>query len=278
MSEDEILLAQVRGAVDGALSDWLPEEVPEAASSLASAMRYAVLGGGKRIRPVTVVAACQAVGGSLAQALPGACAVELVHAYSLVHDDLPAMDDDVERRGRPTVHVAYDEATAILAGDALLTLAFEVLARPVQGGAPDRQLAAVRELAAHAGRAGLVGGQSLDIALAGETLDSVERLESIHRGKTAALFRVSAAIGGHLGGASSDAQDRLRTYGEALGLAFQHADDILDHEHQQLADQTRKRLVDLLAQAHELARSFGSAGAALDGLADKVDAYAQKGA
>jgi geranylgeranyl pyrophosphate synthase len=277
-------LAANRERVDAALERYLPPATEEGAGDLAAAMRHAVLGGGKRLRPVTVVAACEAAGGSWERALPGACAVELVHAYSLVHDDLPAMDDDDERRGRPTVHVAFDEATAVLAGDALLTLAFEVLAiapRPAAQQAPDpdptRRLAAVRELAERCGHAGLVGGQALDMASGDEPLQSVEQLERIHRGKTAALFAVSAAIGGHLASADPAAQQHLVAFGEALGLAFQHADDILDDEHQHLAGQTADRLHSLLETARDHARRFDEAGQPLVGLADLVEAYAAKG-
>lgn len=263
--------------VDTHLEGLLPPAGPDGQGRLAAAMRHAVLGGGKRLRPALVIAACEAVGGARVRALPGASAVELVHAYSLVHDDLPAMDDDVERRGRPTVHVAFDEATAILAGDALLTLAFEALAEAGEV-APARQLAAVHELALRAGHVGLVGGQALDMAMAGQQVESLEALERIHLGKTAALFRVSAAVGGHLGEAAADDQQALSEYGEALGLAFQHADDILDDEHRHLAEATAARLAELLERARARAARFGEAGLALRGLADLVEGYARKGA
>lgn len=268
-------MERCRGRVDEALSRLLPPGGSDGMGRLGAAMRHAVLGGGKRLRPVTVIAACEAVGGTLDQAMPGACAVELVHAYSLVHDDLPAMDDDTERRGKPTVHVAFDEPTAILAGDALLTLAFESLATPAQGVDPERQLEAARELAVLCGHAGLVGGQSLDIAQADQRIESLAELERIHRGKTAALFRVSAAIGGHLGGADADVQTSLALYGEELGLAFQHADDRLDEEHQHLAAETGARLTALLASARERVRPLGAVGDPLMGLVDLVEAYAR---
>jgi geranylgeranyl pyrophosphate synthase len=263
-----------RKRVDAALDELLPPEGDDGAGRLARAMRHAVLGGGKRLRPVTVMAACQAVGGPPEQALGGACAVELVHAYSLVHDDLPAMDDDVERRGKPTVHVAFDEATAILAGDALQTLAFESLGRPIDGVEPLRQLAAMYDLASLCGFGGLVGGQALDIAQADTEIASLAELERIHLGKTAALFRVSAAIGGHLAGADADAQQTLHRYGEELGLAFQHADDRLDEEHRHLAAETDSRLAELLASARKRAEGFGGAGMPLVGLVDLVERYA----
>ena len=273
----QTFMVSCREHVDHALDAALPPAGPDGMGRLAAAMRHAVLGGGKRLRPVTVIAACQAAGGGLQQALPGACAVELVHAYSLVHDDLPAMDDDVERRGRPTVHVAFDEATAILAGDALLTLAFQCLSAPVKTDAEPgalRRLAAINDLARLCGHDGLVGGQSLDMAYAGARLESLEELERIHLGKTAALFRVSAAIGGYLGGADPETQETLNRFGEELGLAFQHADDRLDDEHRHLAPRTDERLAELLVSAGSRAERFGDAGASLVGLVDLVKAYA----
>lgn len=278
MSVDMVsYLEGCRVAVDGFLEARLPPAGPDGMGRLGAAMRHAVLSGGKRLRPALVLAACEAVGSARERALPGAGAVELVHAYSLVHDDLPAMDDDVERRGRPTVHVAFDEATAILAGDALLTLAFQVLSTPGEV-APIRQLAAVQELAVSAGHAGLVGGQSLDMSYAGKEVESLEVLERIHLGKTAALFRVSAAVGGHLGEAGPEEQEALAEYGEALGLAFQHADDILDSEHRHLSSAAAARLAELLSMARERAALFGEAGLPLGGLADLVESYPRKGA
>jgi geranylgeranyl pyrophosphate synthase len=268
-------MERCRVRVDERLAELLPRSGADGMGRLGAAMRHAVLGGGKRLRPVTVLAACEAVGGTVDQGLPGACAVELVHAYSLVHDDLPAMDDDTERRGKPTVHVAFDEPTAILAGDALLTLAFESLGTVGPGVDPGRQLQAVRDLAVLCGHAGLVGGQSLDIAGANERIESVSELERIHLGKTAALFRASAAIGGHLGGADADAQTALALYGEELGLAFQHADDRLDEEHQHLAAETGARFTALLGSARQRVRPFGSGGEPLVGLVDLVEAYAK---
>jgi geranylgeranyl pyrophosphate synthase len=269
----EAYLARCTREVDEALARTLPTEGDDPMGRLARAMRYAVLGGGKRLRPALVIAACEAVGGQRPRALAGACAVELVHAYSLVHDDLPAMDDDTERRGRPTVHVAFDEPTAILAGDALQTLAFEALSTPSDVPAA-RQLRAVHELARLVGQAGLVGGQAIDIAWEGREVDTLATLESIHLGKTAALFRASAAVGGHLGDANPDAQATLERYGEELGLAFQHADDRLDAEHLHLRPVTDARLAELLASAAARAATFGAAGAPLGALVDKVRAYA----
>jgi geranylgeranyl diphosphate synthase type II len=192
---------------------------------LHQAMRYAVLNGGKRLRPVWVLAAAEACGGGRAQALPAAVAVELVHCYSLVHDDLPAMDDDDLRRGRPTCHKVFGDGVAILAGDALLTLAFEVLAQEIE----DRTVAAhlVSELAQAAGHAGMVGGQVVDILSEG-TASSTELLDYIHRKKTGALIRASVHMGALCAGASKAQLGALSAYGDRVGLAFQIADDILD--------------------------------------------------
>lgn len=192
---------------------------------LREAMRHALLGGGKRLRPALVLACCRWVGGREEDALPGALAVELVHGYSLVHDDLPCMDDDDLRRGRPTVHKAFGEGLAVLAGDALLTLAFEVLAR---GPAPaERKVAAAAELARAAGAEGMVGGQVMDLEAEGKDC-GIEEVEAIHRGKTAALLAASCRIGGLLGGGARERVEVLGRYGEALGLAFQIVDDCLD--------------------------------------------------
>jgi geranylgeranyl diphosphate synthase type II len=188
-------------------------------------MRYAVLGGGKRLRPILVLAAAEACGGSRERALPAAVAVEFVHCYSLVHDDLPAIDDDDLRRGRPTCHRAYGEAVAILAGNALLTLAFDLLTTQV----PDKGLAAVLvgELAEAAGHRGMIAGEVTDILSEG-TEPSVELLDYIHRRKTARLFRAASRLGALSAGARAQHLQALTTYGEQLGLAFQIADDILD--------------------------------------------------
>ncbi len=195
------------------------------ASHLAEGMRYSLEAGGKRVRPALCLLAAEAVGGSLESALPGAIALEFIHTYSLIHDDLPAMDDDDLRRGRPTNHKVYGEGHAILAGDGLLTEAFAVLATT---GRAD----AVALLAEASGWRGMVGGQALD--LEGETLTAsgtpygLDHLQTIHRLKTGALLRGSVELGGLLGGADPAQQAMLRAYGEAIGLAFQIQDDILD--------------------------------------------------
>lgn len=196
------------------------------AARLAQAARYSLEAGGKRVRPVLCMLACEAVGGRAEVALPGAVALEFVHTYSLIHDDLPAMDDDDLRRGRPTNHKVFGEGHAILAGDALLTEAFSVLA--AADLEPARRAEALRLLAEGAGWRGMAGGQALD--LEGEQLEAydLEHLRLIHRLKTGALLRASLEIGAVLGGASPAERAALRSYGEAIGLAFQIQDDILD--------------------------------------------------
>jgi geranylgeranyl diphosphate synthase, type II len=191
--------------------------VPE---RLSEAMAYSLFAGGKRFRPALALGAAELVSGSDASAMPAACALEMIHTYSLIHDDLPAMDDDDLRRGRPTLHKAFDEATAILAGDALLTMAFDVAA---EGG----NMQVVREIARAAGAAGMVGGQQLDMDGATRAID-LEMLRRIHRAKTGALIRVSLRAGALLAGAKEPALIALTNYGEQLGLAFQITDDILD--------------------------------------------------
>jgi len=200
---------------------------PDCPNRLADAIRYSVLAPGKRLRPAMVLMACEAVGGDITKAMPGAVAVELIHAYSLVHDDLPAMDDDDLRRGRPTTHIQFDEATAILVGDALQARAFESLAGADRS--PETVISCLRTLAAASGPEGLVGGQSEDLAAEQGGDQTRERLESIHRRKTGALFDASIRIGGLLGGGSPDALETLAKYSRPLGLAFQVVDDCLDH-------------------------------------------------
>ncbi len=220
-------LAAETTIIDAALDRLLPP-AKSWPNRLHEAMRYAIFGGGKRLRPVLVRAACGAAGGDVELALEPACAVELIHTYSLVHDDLPAMDNDVLRRGRATVHVAFDEALAILAGDALLTLAFQVLATyPVGITWAQRRAAACALLAEAAGSAGLVGGQVEDLEAAGAPPDA-RRLERMHRAKTGALLAASVELGALLAGVAPERRAAFRRFGEQLGLSFQIADDILD--------------------------------------------------
>jgi geranylgeranyl diphosphate synthase type II len=195
---------------------------------VVEAMRYAVTAGGKRLRPILAIAACEACGGSIDDVLEPAGAVELIHTYSLIHDDLPAMDDDDLRRGRPTVHRAFGEAEAILAGDALQALAFEILAtRPTGAERTPSRNEAVRILADGAGVAGMVGGQMADLEAERHPVNG-EGLEWIHRRKTGALLAASAELGAIHAGATIARRRAVANYGRALGLAFQIADDILD--------------------------------------------------
>jgi geranylgeranyl diphosphate synthase type II len=221
--------------VDDALDRWLPEVDPDykaaTPAQLASAMRYSVLGGGKRLRPLLCLMSVEACGGDVSGAMGAACALELVHTYSLIHDDLPAMDNDDLRRGRPTCHKAFDEATAILAGDALLTLAFELVARSVEPDAAALQC--VRILADAAGPSGMVGGQMADLeaehqATCEHNPGSLEKLEAIHRRKTGALLCAPLQMGAVIAGAPKAHIDALDHYGRAVGLAFQIVDDLLD--------------------------------------------------
>ncbi|MHB0913049.1 MAG: polyprenyl synthetase family protein [Armatimonadota bacterium] len=210
----EAYLTERCALIDSALAAYLPEErFPEV---IYQAMRYSVLDGGKRLRPVLVLAGCEAAGGDPSLALPAACALEFIHAFSLIHDDLPALDNDDLRRGKPTNHKVFGEAIAILAGDALLTLAFEISPPSV-----------AREIAQAAGVGGMIGGQVIDMLCEGKEIDA-ETLALMHAKKTGALIRVSVVAGGKLAGASPDEVSALSTYGEQIGLAFQIADDILD--------------------------------------------------
>ena len=192
---------------------------------LHESMRYAVLGGGKRLRPVLAMAAAEAVGADSAVVIRESCALELLHTYTLVHDDLPAMDDDDYRRGRPATHKVYGEATAILAGDALQALAFGLLAAGEHSA--ERKIDVIRLLAEACGSQGIVGGQVVDIESEGTQIDAAV-LDYIHRHKTGCLLRASVLLGALLGGCSPEQQRRLSNYGEAIGLCFQITDDILD--------------------------------------------------
>jgi geranylgeranyl diphosphate synthase type II len=287
-------LAERGPEVDAALDRWLPPaDAPPAA--LHAAMRHLLFPGGKRLRPALAFAGAEAVGAPHARALPIAVAVELVHTYSLVHDDLPCMDDDAERRGQPTVHVLYGEATAVLAGDALLAAAFEYLARaavetpvsaearrsragpsqvsavarrsragPSQGLEAGRVAAALRDLAQAAGSRALVGGQADDLDFPRDA--NAAAVESVHARKTAALFAAAVVGGGRLGGGDGAALERLRRFAEATGVAFQIADDWLDRAGDEPcslvrvlgADAARARADALLAEALEAVEPFGA--------------------
>ena len=210
------------------------------ASRLFEAMRYSLMAGGKRLRPVLALAACEAVGGRLESVLDFACAIEMIHTYSLVHDDLPCMDDDDLRRGRPTNHKVYGEAIATLAGDGLLTDAFKVVARSAAAAGVDPALIVetIGEMAEAAGSAGMVGGQVIDLLGEGRSITLAE-LEHLHSRKTGALFVAAVCGGARLGGAGATQIAALREYARALGLAFQVIDDLLDVE--ESAEQMGKR-------------------------------------
>ncbi|MEB3307535.1 MAG: farnesyl diphosphate synthase [Cyanobacteriota bacterium] len=211
---------KVEAALDGSLA-------PEQPASLRDAMRYSLLAGGKRLRPILCLAACELAGGSSVQAMPTAVALEMIHTMSLIHDDLPAMDNDDLRRGRATNHKVYGEATAILAGDALLTRAFEMVALRSPGVPPERLLSVVGELSLAAGAPGLVGGQVVDLESEGKDVD-LDTLEYIHLHKTGALLRACVICGALIAGAPQPLLDALHTFARGIGLAFQIIDDILD--------------------------------------------------
>jgi farnesyl diphosphate synthase len=275
--------------VERALEAWVPGDAP---AGLGEAMRYGVLDGGKRLRPLLVMAACEAVAGLDEAALRAAVAVELIHAYSLIHDDMPCMDNDVLRRGKPTVHVQYGQAQAMLAGDAMQALAFEVLT-PDSGVPPELQAKLVSLLARSAGHTGMAGGQAIDLASIGHPL-SEGALRDMHRRKTGALLQASVRMGAACGSCSPVAWQALGSYGAAVGLAFQVVDDILDvtqasetlgktagkdQNHNKPTyvsalglDAARRHAEALRVQAHVALRASGLGGAAamLGVLADKV--------
>jgi geranylgeranyl diphosphate synthase, type II len=277
-----------RARIEAALEETLrlPSGCPE---RLAEAMRYSLLAPAKRLRPLLVLISAEACGGSIESALPAACAVELVHTYSLIHDDLPAMDDDDLRRGRPTNHVVFGEALAILAGDALLTLAFEVLARDVRPADVAAESCAV--LAQAAGAAALVGGQVADLTHDAESGD-LALLEAIHARKTGALFLAALRLGALSAGADRTQHAALEHYGRSMGLAFQITDDLLDVEGSQAdlgkrvgkdeqrgkltypsllgVEPSRRRAADLVADACEALACFGPSAEGLEALARYV--------
>ncbi|MCX7513653.1 polyprenyl synthetase family protein [Frateuria sp. STR12] len=281
-------LLAVTARADAALARVLPSE-QQPPLELHRAMRYAVLGGGKRLRPLLVYAAGHALGCDGAELDAPACAVELIHAYSLVHDDLPAMDDDALRRGRPTCHVVYGEAMAILAGDALQALAFEILAHdPHAGNDPARALQMLRVLGRACGAEGMAGGQALDLAAVGRKL-TLDELEHMHACKTGALIRTAVHLGALAAGADAAAIEALDRYAAAVGLAFQVRDDVLDVEGESAVigktagkdaaadkptfssiiglEASRMRLTELTATALEAIASFGPRAALLEELA-----------
>jgi geranylgeranyl diphosphate synthase type II len=282
-----------RREVEAALDAALPAE-REWPDTIHRAVRYSLFAGGKRIRPQLVLAAGEAVGGRVDELMPLACAVEMIHTYSLVHDDLPAMDNDDLRRGKPTSHKVFGEGMAILAGDALLTRAFHLLAE-VPGDADAslvrRRLAAAAVVGEAAGTTGLIGGQVADLEAEGRDIDAAA-LERLHRAKTGALLGACVRGGALLGGAGEEDRGRLERYASAIGLAFQVVDDVLDATEgaEQLGktagkdaaagkatyvkvhglEKAREIARGLLARAREAAAEMGSRGAVLDGLARMI--------
>lgn len=219
-------MAEVRNVTDARLHQLLPAETlyPEV---IHQAMAYSVFAGGKRFRPVLCLAACEVVGGSWQQALDGACAMECIHTYSLIHDDLPGMDDDDYRRGKLTNHKVFGEGMAILAGDALLTYAFEILSNMDDGSNSTQILQIIKEVSRASGTAGMIGGQVVDI-LSEQEKPTADLLNYIHNHKTGALIEASVRMGAILGGANAEQLAALTQYARQLGLAFQITDDILD--------------------------------------------------
>lgn len=253
---------------------------PSLDARLAEAMEYSLMAGGKRMRPMLLMAAADAVGGRGTDFLTAACAMEMIHTYSLIHDDLPAMDNDDYRRGRLTNHKVYGEALAILAGDALLTLAFEVLLRQ-EVADPNVKLAVIKEFAVFAGQSGMGGGQAMDIEAEGRKID-METLRKLHMGKTGALFHASIRSGAMLAGASQEELAALTTYADKFGLAFQITDDILDVTGDEAVlgkpvgsdernDKSTYVTLTSLAEAKKLAEeTVAEAVAALEPLGDKA--------
>jgi len=290
MSEDlKDYLVDQRGRVDRALDAYLPKAT-ERPGTIHEAMRYSLFAGGKRLRPVICLASAEACGGESANALPPAAAVECIHTYSLIHDDLPCMDDDDLRRGMPTSHVKFGEGIAVLAGDALLTIAFEILSR-TEPAPPHDAGTYIRELAVASGSRHLIGGQVMD--LEGEGEDVVlgpDELRYIHQSKTAALLTASIRLGAMTAGASGEQLDSLTAYGQSLGLAFQVIDDILDvtQTSEQLGksagkdeatakstypalfglEESRAEAARLTRAAHEALESFGDSARRLHEIAD----------
>ena len=282
-------LAVLRDRIHQRLADYVAA-VEDCPPRLQESMAYSLLAGGKRLRPVLVLLACEACGGDAERALPAACALEMVHTYSLIHDDLPAMDDDDLRRGRPTNHIVFGEALAILAGDALLTLAFEITARDIQPG--DVAAACCVDLASAAGRCGMVAGQVVDIESEHQPIRELAELEGIHRRKTGRLLCSALTLGGRIAGASAQQMTALETYGKCVGLAFQITDDLLDvsstpekmgKQVQKDAalgkltypallglDESRRRVDLLVEEASRCAESFGNHGRRLKTLAEFI--------
>lgn len=277
--------ALVEAALDRSISVVYPETVYES-------MRYSLMAGGKRLRPILCLAACELVGGAIEAAMPTACALEMVHTMSLIHDDLPSMDNDDFRRGKPTNHKVYGEPVAILAGDGLLAYAFEFVATQTQGVPADRVVRAIALLGKSVGAAGLVGGQVVDLASEGNPNISLDTLHFIHRHKTAALLEACVTTGATIAGADEATVGKLAQYAQDIGLAFQIVDDILDvtattEELGKTAgkdsavekatfpklyglDRSREMAKELIDRAKASLNEFGAAAAPLQALADYI--------
>lgn len=261
-------LDEVRHLVDAELERRLAPPV-EDPGRLAAAMHYAATGRGKRLRPAVLIAAAEACGATREAALPAAAAIEMMHAYTLVHDDLPAMDNDGVRRGRPTVHIVFGEAIAILAGDGLLTAAFGVVAE-----LGPRAAAAVNVLARRAGTYELLAGQALDLITPRSVLNEITEVERLHAAKTGALFAAAAELGAITAGASPERCASLGRYGMAIGIAFQHADDRDDAELVELAGVAADRMRALCEEARIIARGLGPRSTMLHEIAAWIAARA----
>jgi geranylgeranyl diphosphate synthase type II len=287
-------LASKQDLVEQAMDDLIPETAglqPDLGQHI-KAMRYSLFAGGKRVRPILCIAACESVGGDSGSILPAAVALECIHTYSLIHDDLPAMDDDELRRGKPTSHVLYGEAGAILAGDGLLTMAFELLSGDQLAAiSPADRLRIIKIIASGAGSLGMVGGQAIDIAYEGKDID-IDTLRQIHSRKTGALITASVQTGAVLGEASPEQFAALTVYGEKIGLAFQIVDDLLNVEGttEQLGkaagsdadrgkatypaffgvETTRRMAEETIAEARSALADFGDMGAKLRDLATYI--------
>jgi len=263
----ETYLQDKSASIDRALHLLLPKET-ETPQKLHEAMRYMVFSGGKRIRPVLTLAITEMCGGSLEQAKIAACAIELIHTYSLIHDDLPSLDNDSMRRGRATCHIRYGEATAILTGDALLTLAFEILGKLKS----PKHLRLIGEIAKAAGTIGMIGGQVLDIEAKDKKI-TLEALNEINLKKTGELIKVSCLAGAVLSDARQEEEERILRFGQYLGFAFQIVDDIMDSDgylHHMSGKEARQKAQELISQAKREISGFSGSKTALESLADYV--------
>ncbi len=268
----EIYFKKQSAKIEKVLLSYLPKSEKHA-PALYQAMQYAVMSGGKRVRPILTLAACETVGGDARRVMPAACALEMIHSYSLVHDDLPCMDDDATRRGKPTCHVKFGEVTALLAGDALLTLAFKILSAPGADKAfSARQIESVNFIADAVGAPGMVGGQAADMEYQRKKAD-LAALEYINIHKSGALIAASVRAGAHLGGGSKKEVKALLNYGRALGLLFQIVDDMLDGEgYAKLLGkaEANREANELCRRAKNEIRFLGKKGDRLSGIADFV--------